>query len=206
MSKGEEPAFPKPNDTGYHFGGSDGMSLREWYIGQSLAGLFASGQCPDVEQVVIWVVAAGDLTIQELTKERNPTPVCLYCDLEAVSEEECSDPGCPSHDPEFLKVLNQHWVIRDGFVSPQGWLTALGERYREWLLERVPAHLLDPPKIANKRKTLILSAIQECFGEALFPSENILALIDRVFQQYPDDDDAHILDGVKEILANLGEV
>lgn len=42
-----------------------GLSVRDWYAGQALSGLLASGDCPDIEQAVSWAWDAADLMVAE---------------------------------------------------------------------------------------------------------------------------------------------
>ena len=66
------PAFPRPpvlveGDTAhrdYHWM-QDGMTLRDWFEGQALNGLLASGQCEDVEQAVMMARDAGYLMLKQ---------------------------------------------------------------------------------------------------------------------------------------------
>ena len=42
-----------------------GMTLRDWFEGQALNGLLASGQCEDVEQAVMMARDAGYLMLKQ---------------------------------------------------------------------------------------------------------------------------------------------
>ena len=74
---------------------------------------------------------------------------CRYCQYTAGLDGNCDDDQCPSHDLYFRpgnrlggEEENRpgpgHWLVRDGLLHPDGNVTPLGERYSQWVRERMP--------------------------------------------------------------------
>jgi len=58
------PAFPVNPHPNIH-GGSDGMSLRDWFAGQALAGIMPSDGRPDGDQAkAYWAYAMADAMLR----------------------------------------------------------------------------------------------------------------------------------------------
>ena len=62
-------AFPRPNSS------YEGMSLKEYYVGQAIAGLGAVENLPEPREIAVkvcasWAVALADAVLAELRKEK----------------------------------------------------------------------------------------------------------------------------------------
>lgn len=73
MSDESKLAFPRPGSNGWE--GVDGMTYREWLIGQALAGLCANPAIVDAapHRVSTWALDQVDNVLKKLQKEKEET-------------------------------------------------------------------------------------------------------------------------------------